>query len=162
MGRIYVDSYTARITRKDLYTVTLTLRDGTVIDDLEPRRLFPVSGSNQYITLLDQNEREVALVRDFAELDEGSEEALRECFAEFYRIPKITRILERNDTAHLWIWTVETDRGIFTFEITNVLSAIKLFYDKRVLITDSKDNRYEIPDLYQLDPKSQKSIQLEL
>ena len=56
MARIYIDSHTARIKRKDLYTVTLTLRDGTVIDDLEPRRLFPVSNTEQYITLLDKNE----------------------------------------------------------------------------------------------------------
>ena len=154
MGRIYVDSYTARITRKDLYTVTLTLRDGTVIDDLEPRRLFPVSGSNQYITLLDQNEREVALVRDFAELDEGSEEALRECFAEFYRIPKITRLLASEEEFGTLTWRVETDLGEVTFRIRNRHSDIKLMQSGRVLVRDASDNRYEIPNYRALDKKS--------
>ena len=154
MGRIYVDSYTARITRKDLYTVTLTLRDGTVIDDLEPRRLFPVSGSNQYITLLDQNEREVALVRDFAELDEGSEEALRECFAEFYRIPKITRLLASEEEFGTLTWRVETDLGEVTFRIRNRHSDIKLMQNGRVLVRDASDNRYEIPDYKKLDKRS--------
>ena len=154
MGRIYVDNYTARITRKDLYTVTLTLRDGTVIDDLEPRRLFPVSGSNQYITLLDKNEKEVALVRDFAELDEGSEEALRACFAEFYRIPKITRLLASEEEFGTLTWRVETDLGEVTFRIRNRHSDIKLMQNGRVLVRDASDNRYEIPDYKVLDKKS--------
>ena len=154
MGRIYVDNYTARITRKDLYTVTLTLRDGTVIDDLEPRRLFPVSGSNQYITLLDKNEKEVALVRDFAELDEGSEEALRACFAEFYRIPKITRLLASEEEFGTLTLRVETDLGEVTFRIRNRHSDIKLMQNGRVLVRDASDNRYEIPDYKVLDKKS--------
>lgn len=154
MARIYIDRYTARITRKDLYTVTLTLRDGTVIDDLEPRRLFPVSGSDQYITLLDKNEKEVGLVRDFAELDEASEEALRDCFAEFYRIPKITALLHSEEEFGTLTWRVETDFGEVTFRIRNRHSDIKLLKSGRVLVRDASDNRYEIPDYNKLDKRS--------
>ena len=154
MARIYIDSHTARITRKDLYTVTLTLRDGTVIDDLEPRRLFPVSNTEQYITLLDKNEREVGFVRDFSELDEASEEALRQCFAEFYRIPKIERLLESTEEFGSLTWRVETDLGKVSFRIRNRHSDIKLLKSGRVLVRDASDNRYEIPDFNKLDKRS--------
>lgn len=154
MARIYIDSQTARIKRKDLYTVTLTLRDGTVIDDLEPRRLFPVSNTEQYITLLDKNEREVGLVRDFSELDEASEEALRQCFAEFYRIPKIERVLESVEEFGSLTWRVMTDLGEVSFRIRNRHSDIKLLRDGRVLVRDASDNRYEIPDWGKLDKRS--------
>ena len=154
MARIYIDRYTARITRKDPYTVTLTLRDGTVIDDLEPRRLFPVTGKDQFITLLDKSEKEVGLVRDFSELDEGSEEALRECFTEFYRIPRITRLLESEEEFGTLTWRVETDLGEVTFRIRNRHSDIKLMHNGRVLVRDASDNRYEIPDYSKLDKRS--------
>ena len=154
MARIYVDSHTARITRKDLYTVTLTLRDGTVIDDLEPRRLFPVSNTDQFITLLDKNEKEVGLVRDFSELDEVSEQALRECFAEFYRIPQIQRVLESTEEFGSLTWRVETDLGEVSFRIRNRHSDIKLLRGGRVLVRDASDNRYEIPDFNKLDKRS--------
>ena len=159
MARIYIDSHTARIKRKDLYTVTLTLRDGTVIDDLEPRRLFPVSNTEQYITLLDKNEHEVGFVRDFSELDEASEEALRQCFAEFYRIPKIERVLESVEEFGSLTWRVMTDLGEVSFRIRNRHSDIKQFYGtNRILIRDSNDNRYEIRDYTVLDNHSQRLL----
>jgi hypothetical protein len=48
----------------------------------------------------------------------------------------------------------ETDRGETLIEIRNVLSGIKLLYGFRVLLRDHNDNRYEIPDLRQLDKAS--------
>lgn len=56
------------------------------------------------------------------------------------------------------LWTVETDRGEFTFEIVNHIRSLKMFYDKRILVKDSNDNRYEIPNIYDLDKRSQKLI----
>lgn len=155
MGRIYIDHYTGKITRTDLYLVTLTLTDGTVIDGLEPRRLFPVSNTEMYITLLDDNEKEVALVRDLTELDDASAEALRTCFQEYYRIPQITKLLESSEKFGSLTWHVETDRGIVSFRIRNRHSDIKNFHGtNRVLIRDTNDNRYEIADWTQLDTHS--------
>ena len=64
MSRIYVDKYTGRIERTDMYLVRLTLKDGTVYEDLEPRMLFPYTNHTMFITLLDSDERELGFVRD--------------------------------------------------------------------------------------------------
>ncbi len=162
MPRLFVTGNDVRITSHDKIFIDAEMFTGEKYCNLEPRRLFPVTGVNDYISFLDDTGEEKFILRHITDLPEPQQEMLQKCLWEYYRIPKITKILERKDSSHLWTWTVETDRGVFTFEITNVLAAIKLFYDKRVLITDSKDNRYEIPDLYKLDPKSRKSIQLEL
>ena len=154
MSRIYVDRYTARIERTDMYLVRLTLKDGTVIEDLEPRRLFPVSNENMYITLLDKSEREVCFVRDLYELDGDSAEALTECFAEYYRIPKITALLEVVEKFGTLTWRVDTDLGIVKFRIRNRHSDIKNLWGNRVLVRDTNDNRYEIPDYTVLDKHS--------
>ncbi len=159
MGRIYVDRYTGKLERTDIYHVRLTLRDGTVIEDLEPRRLFPVTNSTMFITLLDHNEREVAFIRDLTEIDEASEQALLECFNEYYMIPAITAVLECTEKFGSLKWTVETDRGVVSFRIRNRHSDIKnLHGTKRVLVRDSNDNRYEIRDYTALDSHSQRLL----
>jgi len=155
MARIYVDQYTGRLERTDLYRVRLTLKDGTVIEDLEPHRLFPITNMTMYISLLDASEREVAFVRDFEELDAASAQALRECFEEYYMIPKIEGVLEISEKFGSIKWKVNTDRGTVTFRIRNRQSDIKSLHGTtRVLIRDSNDNRYEIPDYTALDAHS--------
>lgn len=77
---------------------------------------------------------------------------------EYYMMPKIKRFIKMSDKFGIWMWTAETDRGVFTFEIRNHLTAVKPLYDGRVLIKDANDNRYEIPDVNQLDKRSRKMI----
>ena len=155
MARIYVDRYNGKIERTDLYRVRLTMKNGGVYEDLEPRRLFPITNQTMFITLLDSNEREGGFVRDFEELDDASRRALEECFAEYYMIPKISRLLECEDKFGSLKWTVDTDYGRVTFRIRNRHSDIKrLGHSNRIIIRDSNDNRYEIPDCTDMDPHS--------
>ncbi|MBE6555385.1 MAG: DUF1854 domain-containing protein [Ruminococcaceae bacterium] len=158
MKRLYIDSYTGRLTRSDLYLVDLTLKDGTLYKDLEPRRLFPVSNTEMYISLLDEHEKEIALVRDLKELDPGSAEVLRACFREYYRIPRITRLVESVDRFGSLTWTVETESGPARFRIRNRHNDIKHLAGNRILVRDTNDNRYEIADWTQLDTASRRKL----
>ena len=58
----YIEGDNAKITRKDLTHVNVLMYDGQEILDVEPRRLFPISGLRKYITLLDKDEKEVAII----------------------------------------------------------------------------------------------------
>ena len=159
MGRIYVDKYTGKLERTDVYRVRLTMRDGSSFENLEPRRLFPFTNTSMYITLLDENEREVGFIRDFEELDANSQKALEECFAEYYMIPSVTRLVESSETFGSLKWVVDTDRGRVSFRIRNRHSDIKQLHGtNRVLIRDSNDNRYEIKDYTKLDAHSQRLL----
>ncbi len=155
MARYYIDKYTGRLERTDLYLVRLIKKDGSVIEDLEPRKLFPFTNSEMYITLLDKSEKEVGFVRKLDEIDEESRKVLLDCFKEYYMIPKISRLLECEDKFGVLKWTVDTDRGVITFQIRNRHSDIKKLYGtNRVIVRDSNDNRYEIPDVTVLDSRS--------
>ena len=155
MARIYIDKYTGRIERTDVYLVRVTLKDGTVIEDLEPRRLFPVTRQDMFITLLDEKEKEVCFVRALDELDADSAKALLDCFADFYRVPRITRLVESVEKFGSLTWVVETDRGgPVKFRIRNRNSDIKQLRGGRILVRDTNDNRYEIPDYTVLDKHS--------
>ena len=155
MARIYVDKYIGTIKKTDLYLVSLTLKNGTVIEDLEPRMLFPFTNHNMYISLLDSSEKEIAFVRDLTELDEDSKEALEECFKQYYMIPKIIKLLSCEDKFGNLSWRVLTDRGEISFQIRNRHNDIKhLHGTNRVIVRDSNDNRYEIPDYTDMDSHS--------
>lgn len=159
MGRIYIDRYTGSVERTDLYLVRLRMKDGSVWEDLEPRRLFPLTNQDMYITLLNREEKEVGFVRELSELDEASREALQECFKEFYMIPKILRLLECEDKFGSLKWKVETDHGTVSFRIRNRHSDIKhLHGTKRIIIRDANDNRYEIPDYTAMDAHSNRLL----
>jgi len=155
----YIDGPEARITDHDGLLVDVEFHGGKTLQGLEPRRLFPVSGLEKYITLLDEEGREQAIVRDIAQLLPESRAVLENSLREYYMIPKIKRFVEVNEKqTHYWIWTAETDRGTYTFEIRNYNQTVKPLYDGRVLIKDANDNRYEIPDVSKLDKKSLRMI----
>jgi len=159
MARLFLTGNDVRLTSHDRIFVDAELYSGETYKNLEPRRLFPVTGGADFISFLDENGDEKFILRDIANLPTDQREILEKCLFEYYRVPKITSILKRNDNDQLWTWTVDTDRGVFTFEMTNTVQGFKQFYDGRILIIDSKDNRYEIPSIDSLDPKSQKIMQ---
>lgn len=153
--RIYFNSEKGHIERADLYLVNLVFDDGQVIKGLEPRRLFPITDTEHYITLLDEKEKEVALIRNISDLDETSREILEDCFREYYMIPKISQILEVHDKFGVLEFKAMSDRGMVSFRIRNRHSDIKNLQGKgRIVIRDSNDNRYEIPKFDDLDKHS--------
>ncbi len=158
MSRVFINGDEIRITVKDKIFCDVEFFSGQKFTDLEPRRLFPVSGLSQYITFLDENGEEQFILRNIENMEESQRKLLLGCLEEYYRIPKITRLISRSEKHKIWLWNVETDRGEYTFEIINHIQSMRMFYDKRILIKDGNDNRYEIPNIYELDKRSQKLI----
>lgn len=153
MERIYIDGDVAQFTRKDITLVDMQLRDGRIFFDIEPRCLFPTSNGRKYITLLDENGTEQAVIRDLDTLAPQQREIIEGCLTEYYLIPRITRILEATEKSGLITLQTETDRGPAKIEIRNFLYGFKQV-GNRVLLRDGNDNRYEIPDVNRLDKHS--------
>lgn len=162
MARNYINGDEVRITKTGVNTVDVEYYDGTVVKELEPRRLFPISGLENYITLLDSDGKEHAIIRSLKNLIPESREAIELCLREYYMIPKITAVTDRFEKYGLLHWTVETDRGSRSLVIRNRHSDLKMLYDGRILVRDSDDNRYEIPDLTKLDRKSLQLLRMDL
>lgn len=155
----YIDGPEVRFTLKDKIFVDMELfHTGEVFRDMELRRMFPISGKNKYIAVVDGDGNEQAMIRDVANLDEESRKAVESCLEEYYMMPRILRFIDMTDKFGIWIWTAETDKGVAKFEIRNHLTAVKPLFDNRVLIKDANDNRYEIPDYTKLDKRSCKMI----
>ena len=153
----YIVTDKDKIVRTDMYLVKIECADGQVFDELEPRRLFPITDLNKYITLLNEKEKEIALIEDLTKLDKSSQKAINDCFEDFYLIPNITAVLDINDKFGVLKWTVMTDRGEISFSIRNRHSDIKLLGKKRLFIRDSNDNRY-LGDIDTFDRSSLRKV----
>ncbi len=154
MERIYIDNDIAHFERTDITFVDMTLYTGERFTHLEPRRLFPMTGVSKYITLLDDDGNEVAVIRDLATLPESERAVIEQCLSEYYHVPKIEAITGLSEKFGVIKFFCETDRGACVVEIRNIVHQIKLMYGFRILIRDNDDNRYEIPDIRRLDRKS--------
>lgn len=154
MTGFFINGDDAKLTRTGETTVKLEMFDGRTFENLEVLRLFPVSGMMKYISLIDESGKEIAIIRDVEALFPESAAAVCACLDAYYIVPKITKILGRVEKYGNISWTVETDRGVHTFDILNTSTDIKTLYDGRILVKDSNDNRYEISDVTKLDKES--------
>lgn len=158
MARLYIENDMARFIRKDITHVDMELYGGRTFEDLEPRRLFPMSGKDKYITLLDSEGVEQAVIRDLRTLPQKDREIIEDCLEEYYLIPKIHTILNIEQKFGVVAFYTETDRGPAKIELRGNLQGLKLLYGGRVLLRDNNDNRYEIPDLAKIDNRSRQLI----
>ena len=158
MARIYIENDMARFIRKDITHVDMEIFGGDTILDLEPRRLFPLSGKDKYITLLDNKGVERAVIRDLRTLPKESREMIEDCLEEYYLIPKVHTILDIEEKFGVVALITETDKGPARIALRSNLQGLKLLYGGRVLMRDSNDNRYEIPDLAKIDKRSRMLI----
>jgi len=160
IGRVprYIEGTEVRLTVRDRIFLDAEFFDGTRLECLEPHRLFPVTGPSRYVALIDEEGESVGVIGNLDDLMEGSKEAVMGALDEYYMIPRIERIILREDRQGLNRWEVETNHGKAEFEMADVINSIKRLYDDRVLIKDLSDNRYEIPDLGKLDARSLKFI----
>ena len=159
--RIYV-TINDEITLSENNLVNLTLQNGKVFEKLEPRRLFPVSRIDEYITLLGTDGVEVAVIRKTSDITPSSREVIEYSLNDFYLVPHILRIIsitEKNGKIH---WCVETDRGIKEFDVRNRNHDVRVYSDGRVRVRDSDDNRYIISDYRKLDKHSRRQAVADL
>lgn len=162
MARFFINADEVKITSGEAFLLNLEFYDGTKFENVEARRLFPITGPDIYISLLDDKGSEIAVVRNINNLMAESADALKSSLEEYYMIPKISKITDRSEKYGVLKWTVETDRGIREFEIRNRQTDIKVIQNNRVLIKDSNDNRYEIVDFEKLDKSSLRLISTDL
>lgn len=142
--------------------VDLSLHSGEVFTRLEPRRLFPISRETEYITLLSESGEEIAVIRSLSDIDEESAECIKYALDDFYLIPHITRIISKVEKYGTLRWTVDTDRGIKSFDIRNRNHDIRVYKDGKVRIRDADDNRYTIDDYHTLDSASRARLIMDI
>jgi hypothetical protein len=70
----------------------------------------------KYVSLRDEDDREVALIREMQSLDSESRAALEQTLAQASFVFEVNRIDSVEDELELRVWKVRTDQGLRTFE----------------------------------------------
>lgn len=118
-----------------------------------PMRAFPISVRDTYISLRDMAGNELGMIRDPDELDSNSRKLLKEEIHKRYFTPVIRRIKSLQDKFGIVEWEVETDRGARKFMTRSLHDSLNET-EAGFIITDLENNRYEIRDRSELDPRS--------
>jgi len=80
------------------------------------RRCFPWSEPTRYVSLLDHDRNEFALVPDVGALEPGSREALEDALAEAGFVLQVERIRSVDEEVEIRVWEVDTRQGPRTFQ----------------------------------------------
>lgn len=156
--------------KKDKPAVVKTdLGDGTVelvAERIHLSRAFPFDMPFEYISVLDDDKKEIGLIRTLEDFDEDIRALLIDELEAKYYTPTIKRILSVKERYGFSFWRCECEFGEKSFTLRDTFRSIIRARTKdgrsRIFILDVDGNRYEIPDVEALDRLSYKKIELYL
>ncbi|MGC8667930.1 MAG: DUF1854 domain-containing protein [Chthonomonadales bacterium] len=132
----------------------LTLKDDRSYRFVQVYRAFPVSDPNRWIAFLDGANKDIGLIENPAELDEQSQRIIAEEIELRYFVPVVCSVVSVREEFGTVYWHVQTDRGETQVIARNLRDNLLELPGGRVLVTDIHGNRYQFPDMSQLDPAS--------
>ena len=121
------------------------------------RRCFPWSEPTRYISLRDEDDQELAMVRDPLELAPPARGALLEAMAEAGFLFEVTRILEIEEEVEIRNWQAETRQGVRTFQ-TRLDDWPRALPGSGFLIRDVAGDLYRLPSPGTMDKKSRELL----
>jgi len=132
---------------------------GEYFEDVELKLMFPLSNRNRFLAAY-KDGREVALIRDFRQMNPGSRQVVAEVLDKHYFIPEIINVRKVEEEYRMIHWYVDTNRGPLDF-YTRTRNDV-VVKGRRIYIRDIDSNRYLIGDVTKLSPESQREISSEI
>jgi hypothetical protein len=158
----YLEPDKTRVTRSPMGSARLELADEVCYPRIVVRRLFPLSDPDKYYSLWLGDDREIGILRDPKAFDEETQRVLAEELEKRYFTPVIRRIHKVKERFGVHDWFVETSHGELTFSVRGLHDNLKQVPPNRIIVTDVRGNRYDIPNVAALDPHSIAQIQRHL
>ena len=125
-------------------------------------RSFPFELEWEFISVLDEDQCEIGLIRRIEDFAEADREMLVTELNRRYYSPVIQRILSMKERYGFSYWKVITKEGEVGFTLHDTFRSIIRAGESRLILLDVDGNRFEIPDVRALDKKSYKKIELYL
>lgn len=157
-----VDLDAVRLYREPAWRLRLTIADDRSYTRVKIVRAAPLSHPQRYICVLDAKDEEICMFPDLKDVDEQMRQIMEEELDRRY----LTSTIERVDTVRnefgTSYWEVSTNRGEREFVVQNAAENAQWLGEHRLLLVDVDGNRFEIPDLNQLDSKSLGQVEMVL
>lgn len=121
------------------------------------RQCFPWSEPGLHLSLRDDEDREVAIIDDPAQLDDDSRRALEQAIAEAGFVLEVTRVLSIEEEVEIRQWTVETMQGRRAFQ-THLDDWPRILPSGGLLIRDVAGDLYRFSSPTTMDRKSRELL----
>jgi hypothetical protein len=121
------------------------------------RQCFPWSEPSLHISLRDDEDQEIAIVDDPADLDPESQRALEQALAEAGFVLEVTRVLDIEEEVEIRQWTVETRQGPRSFQ-THLDDWPRALPNGGILIRDVAGDLYRLAAPAAMDKKSRELL----
>lgn len=131
----------------------LTAIVGTTPRTVVVRRCFPWSEPGRYVSLRDDDQNEVAFIRDPADLPDGSRAALTGAMTQAGFVFEVERVLEVEEEVEIRHWQVLTRQGKRSFQ-TRLDDWPRALPGGGFLIRDVSGDLYRLPEAETMDKKS--------
>ena len=158
----YLDAADLTLTRSEVGTARLEIRNEACHLRIVVRRLMPLSNPESYISLAADEDTEIGILVNPSGLTPESQKILQEELDKRYFTPTIEKVYRVKEQFGIHEWEVETERGRVTFSVRGLNQNIKQVPPARLFVTDVRGNRYDIPDYRELDAQSYQQIQRHL
>ena len=121
-------------------------------------RSFPLSMPDQYISVREGEKIEIGLIRKLSDLQGDQRVMVEEELKRRYVIPIITKVLRIKERFGVVDWTVETNRGPRDFTTRDMRENVTRPSPGRYVLTDVDGNRYDIPNMEEMDARSREQM----
>lgn len=138
--------------------ICVRLWDGTVVKNLIPLSLFPLSEDDKNIVLLDANQQEFFYIDDLQKLESTLANEIQVALLRNRFILKLLKIHKISSLRTPAEWKVLTDRGESSLVFSSE-EAIRRLPGDGALIQDSQGIRYLVANIGGLDSVSRKVIE---
>ena len=138
--------------------LVLETPDGRRFVGVEPVRAFPITDPGRWVSFCDADGREVLCLESLEGLSPESRRVVEEELALREFVPVIRRIVGVTGEGTPSEWEVETDRGPTRFTLDNE-EDLRRLGNFRVMITDARKLRYQVPDTRALDSSSRRLLE---
>lgn len=150
----YLDSTKLMFTKRG-DALVLTVEGDRSFLKVRAVRAFPLSELNEFIGLMDAiSGHEIGVLRHLRDLDGPTRQLIQHEIDKRYFIPKIHQISQAKKEFGAIYWEVETDRGNRKFVLRGIRDSIHEIEPGRFLVNDVDGNRFEVPQISQLDARS--------
>ena len=121
------------------------------------RQCFPWSEPGLHLSLRNDEDREIAIVDDPAELDAQSRSAIEQALAEAGFVLEVTRVLDIDEEVEIRQWTVETRQGRRLFQ-THLDDWPRSLPNGGILIRDVAGDLYRLAAPSHMDRRSRELL----
>ena len=159
-----LDKSNARFEEKNGFlSLVLTLDEEKRYDRIFLHRIFPHELAFQYISVLNDEKKEIGIIYDIADFDENAQNLLRIEIEKKYYSPTIKEIKSVKERYGFSYWkAVAGDGRKISFTMQDTFRNIVHTGEDSLLLLDVDGNRYAIASVSNLDRKSYRKIELYL